>query len=131
MAPERRRQDGAAGQCGPHVRRQSPAGGGGARARGRDDGHEYPQAQEAAHPECLPTHSCADERATKALRPRGLVPTHVLTGALYRVAPILVRHAVAVLLAEVSETDRDPNAFQRVAFEVGVDREQLRLGIPA
>jgi hypothetical protein len=59
------------------------------------------------------------------------VPRDVLTGARDGVAPILVRQAVGVLLAEVCETDRDPHAFQRVAFEVGVDREQLRLGIPA
>ena len=59
------------------------------------------------------------------------MPTHVLAGALYRVTPIMVRHALVVLLAEVSETDRDLDAFQRAAFEVGVDGEQLRLGIPA
>ena len=47
------------------------------------------------------------------------MPTDVLTGALHGVAPVLVRHAVVVLLAEVSETDRDPDAFQRAAFEVG------------
>ena len=76
-------------------------------------------------------HQSADERASKALRPRRLVPTHVLACALHRVAPILVRHAVVVLLAEVSETNRDLKAFKRAAFEFGVDREQLRLGIPA
>jgi hypothetical protein len=56
------------------------------------------------------------------------VPTDVLTGALYRVTPKLVRHAVVVLLAEVSETDRDLNAIKRAPFEVGVDREQLGSG---
>jgi hypothetical protein len=52
-------------------------------------------------------------------------------GAFHRVAPILVRHAVMVLLAEVSEIDRNLESFQRVAFEVGVDREQLWLRVPA
>ena len=45
-----------------------------------------------------------------------------------RVAPLPVGHAVVVLPAELCETDRDLNAFKRVALEVG-DREQLRLGI--
>lgn len=45
--------------------------------------------------------------------------------------PILVRPAVVVLLAELSETVRDVDAFQRVAFEVCVDRQQLWLRIPA
>ncbi|WP_310525771.1 hypothetical protein [Nocardioides sp.] len=59
------------------------------------------------------------------------MPTHVLAGALQGITPILVRHAVVVLLAELSEIDRDLDAFQWVTFEVGVDREQLLCGIPA
>ncbi|MBG6064989.1 hypothetical protein [Micromonospora ureilytica] len=45
--------------------------------------------------------------------------------------PVLVRHAVVVLLAELSETFRDLEARERLAFEVRVDRQQLELGIPA
>jgi hypothetical protein len=61
-----------------------------------------------------------------------LVPTHVLTGTLHRVVPTSVRHAVAVLLAEVSETDPDPKAFQQAAFEGGgADRQPLGHRIPA
>ncbi|WP_165823125.1 hypothetical protein [Micromonospora globispora] len=44
--------------------------------------------------------------------------------------PVLVRHAVVVRLAELGEAVYDLDALQRLAFEVCVDRQQFRLGIP-
>ena len=59
------------------------------------------------------------------------MPTHVVAGPPHRVAPVLVRHAVVVLLAESNETDRDFNDLDPAVFEVDVDCEQLRLRVPA
>jgi hypothetical protein len=60
--------------------------------------------------------------------PRDGTGTSLQAWAARGVAPILVGQAVVVLLAEVSETDRDPNTFQRAAFEVGVHREHWGSG---
>lgn len=103
-------------------------------ARPRDSGYSATQPSPGPgvplgrreHPD-LPMRVVPNE----ALHPRGLVPPHVVTGALHRVAPVVVRHAVVVLLAECGEVDRDRNAFEPVVFEVGIDRNQLWLRIPA
>jgi hypothetical protein len=80
---------------------------------------------------CLRSRRASDQGTT----PKAAWPTHVLAGPAAWVAPILVRHAAVMLLAEVGETDRVCNAFQRgqrveVHVREGIRREPSGLCSP-
>lgn len=77
---------------------------------------------------CLPP--SARQRSSLRLVPGRPVTSYVVASAWHWITPVLIGHAMVVLVAEVAQSGRDRDPLKRPTLELGVDRQQFRVGVP-